>query len=105
MKSHYKQSKNCSIHGKDCEISGPYNFWTSAKSYIPDVLKKNSKIEVGEGLCVCGGEGTIPCSPPPVATPLSKLETAHFLNHFILLTLYLYEATRTAILSKQVSEF
>ena len=54
MKSHHKQSKNCSIHGKDCEISGPYNFWTSAKSYIPDIVNKNSKIEVGEGVCVGG---------------------------------------------------
>ena len=69
MKSHHKQSKNCSIQGKDCEISGPYNFWTSAKSYIPKVLNKNSKIEVGEGVCVCvcgeGGGGHDPLLPSP----------------------------------------
>ena len=27
----YIFSKNCSIHGKNCETSGPYNFWTSVK--------------------------------------------------------------------------
>ena len=35
-KYRHKLSKYCSIHGENCEISGPYNFWTSVKSNIPD---------------------------------------------------------------------
>ena len=30
-------SENCSIHGKTCEIFGPYNSWTSVKGNIADV--------------------------------------------------------------------
>ena len=38
MKSRHKLSKNYGIHDKNCEISGPYTFWTSVKqSNIPDV--------------------------------------------------------------------
>ena len=37
MKSRHELSKNCSIHGRNCQISGPYNFWISVKSNIPDV--------------------------------------------------------------------
>ena len=53
MKSHLKFSKNCSIHGKNREISGQYNFWTPIKSNILDVWNWNfwtlfgSEIEVG----------------------------------------------------------
>ena len=32
MKSCHKLSKNCSIHGKNHEIFGPYNFWTPVKT-------------------------------------------------------------------------
>ena len=35
----YKLSKNCSIHGKNYEISGLYNFWTTVKSKNPWCLK------------------------------------------------------------------
>ena len=71
MKSRYKLSKNCGIHGKKCEISGLYNFWTSVKSNIPDVWNFwtlfGSEIEVG-------GMGEA-CSPlaPPLATPLFSI--------------------------------
>ena len=41
MKSHHKLSKNCSIHGKNREISGPYDFWTPVKGNIPDVWNRN----------------------------------------------------------------
>ena len=60
-------SNNCSIHGKNCEISGLYNFWTSVKSNIPNVWnwifwgRFGSEIEVG-GLC-----------PLPVAPALKLL--------------------------------
>ena len=33
---------NCSIHSKNREISGPYNFWTPIKNNIPDVWNWNS---------------------------------------------------------------
>ena len=52
MKIRRKLAKNCSIHGKNYEISGPYNFWTPVKSNIPDVWNWNcwtlfgSEIEV-----------------------------------------------------------
>ena len=32
MKSHHKLSENCIIHDKNCEISDPYDFWTSVKN-------------------------------------------------------------------------
>ena len=41
MKNRHKLSKNSSICGKNCKISGPYNFWTSVKSNIPDVWNWN----------------------------------------------------------------
>ena len=53
MKSRRKLSKICSIHGKNREISIPYNFWTPAESNVPDVWNWNywtffdSEIEVG----------------------------------------------------------
>ena len=62
MQSHHKLFKNCSIHCKNCEISGSYNFWTSIKSSIPDVWNWNFwtffvlEIEVGEQ----GGYGYAP---------------------------------------------
>ena len=52
MKIRRKLANNCSIHGKNCEISGPYNFWAPVKSNIPDVWYWNcwtlfgSEIEV-----------------------------------------------------------
>ena len=52
MKIRRKLAKNCRIHGKNREISGPYNFWTPVKSNIPDVWNWNcwtlfgSEIEV-----------------------------------------------------------
>ena len=55
MKSCHKLSENCSMYGKNCEISGSYNFWTSVKINIPDVWNWNfwtlfsSEIEVGRG--------------------------------------------------------
>ena len=58
MKSRQKLSKNFSIHGKNCEISGPYNFWTSIKSCIPDVWNWNCWTLFGLEIKVGG-----PCPP------------------------------------------
>ena len=69
--------QNCSIHGNNCEISGPNNFWTPVKSNIPDVWNGNcwtlfdSEIEMGWPWP----------SFPPVATPLC--EAFFFFNLFI----------------------
>ena len=58
MKSHRKLSINSSIHGKNHEISGPYNFWTPLKSNIPDVWNGNCwtlfGLEIEVGLWGCG---------------------------------------------------
>ena len=72
-------SNNCGIHGKSFEISGPYNFWTSVKSNIPDVWNWNFWTFFGSGVEVS------PAPPPPsdcapalllAATVLgSKIET------------------------------
>ena len=57
-------AKNCSIHGKNCEIFGRCNFWTLLKSNISDVWNPNywtlfgSEIEVWD-------HGTLAPSPPP----------------------------------------
>ena len=40
MKSRHKLSKNCSILGKNCEISGPYNFYYF---YTFAICKMNEK--------------------------------------------------------------
>ena len=61
-KNKNKLSKNCNIHDKNWEISGPYNFWTFVKDNIPDVwnwkfwILFGSKIEV----CVCVWLGACP---------------------------------------------
>ena len=52
-------SNNCGIHGKSFEISGPYNFWTSVKSNIPDVWNWNFWTFFGSGVEVR------PAPPPP----------------------------------------
>ena len=65
MKNCRKLFKNCSIHDKNCEFSGPYNFWTPVKSNIPDFWSWNfwtlfgSEIEVGDR-----GRGMAPLAPP-----------------------------------------
>ena len=41
MKIRRKLAKNCSTYGKNCEISGPYNFWTPVESNIFDVWNWN----------------------------------------------------------------
>ena len=58
MKSRRKFSKNCSIYGKKCDISGPYKFWIPIKSNIPDVWNWNCWTLFGSEI------------EPPVATPL-----------------------------------
>ena len=64
MKSHHKLSKNCSMHCKNYEFSGPNNFWTFVKSNVSDVWKWNFWTLLGAGIEV-GRTMT-----PPVATPL-----------------------------------
>ena len=69
MKIRCKLAKNCNIHSKNREISGPYYFWTLVKINIPDVWNWNcwtlfgSEIEVGEG--VGGEERMAPLLPLP----------------------------------------
>ena len=45
-----KFCKNCSIHGKNCEICVPYNFWTPVKSNIPDddVMKNVNNFQIAK---------------------------------------------------------
>ena len=57
MESRHKLSKNCSLQGKNCEISGTYNFWTSVKSNIPDVWNWNFWTLFGLEIEVCRGGG------------------------------------------------
>ena len=66
MKCCYKLSKNGSIHAKNSEISGPYNFWTSIKNNIPDVWNWNCWIFFGSEVEVEGTEGHGPPWPLPV---------------------------------------
>ena len=59
-------SKNCSIYGKNCEISDPYNFWTPIKSNIPVSLMFETETV---GPCLVwklkwGGGGDWPPWPP-----------------------------------------
>ena len=80
MKSCRKLSKNCSIHGKNREIFGPYNFWTPIKSNIPDVWNWNfwtlfgSEIEVGGGGGGHGPPGPSSGYPPASAQCSSQKE-------------------------------
>ena len=41
MQSCRKLSNTCSIHGKNREISGTYNFWAIVKSNIPNIWNCN----------------------------------------------------------------
>ena len=59
-KSRPELSTNCSIQCKNCEISGPYYFWTPIKSYNADVWNWNCwtcwtlfGLEIDMCLCVC----------------------------------------------------
>ena len=63
MKCCYKLSKNGSIHAKNSEISGPYNFWTSIKNNIPDVWNWNCWIFFGSEVEVGGRRGMDPTGP------------------------------------------
>ena len=63
MKIRRKLAKNCSIHGKNYEISGPYNFWTPVKSNIPDVWNWNCWTLFGSEIEVWG-HGPLAPSPP-----------------------------------------
>ena len=72
MKIRCKLAKNCNIHSKNREISGPYYFWTLVKINIPDVWNWNcwtlfgSEIEVAGGWGGVGGEGRMaPLLPLP----------------------------------------
>ena len=60
MKSCRKLSKNCSIHGKNREISGPYNF-------LEPVTKTET---IGPCLVQKLKWGAMDPLAPPVATPL-----------------------------------
>ena len=55
MKSRRKLSKNYSIHRKNREISGPYNFWIPVKSNIPDFWNWSYWILFGSETEVRGG--------------------------------------------------
>ena len=78
MRSHCILSKNCSIHGENREISGPYNFSTPVKRNTSDVWNLNfwtflgSKIEVEEGMP----------TGPPVATPMLSQTWKKFKKYY-----------------------
>ena len=67
MKSCLKLSKNCSIHGNNCQISGLYNFWKSIKSNVPDVWNWHFWTLFGLDIEVGGGGGGL--VPPPQGPP------------------------------------
>ena len=66
MKNCRKLSRTCSIHGKHCEISGPYNFRTPASSNILDVWNWNSRTLFGLGIEVWGWGAGGAWSPYPI---------------------------------------
>ena len=70
MKSCQKLFKNCSIHGKNPEISDQYNFWTPIKNNVPDVWNWNCWTFFGLKVEVRGS--WLPSPIPSAATPLFK---------------------------------
>ena len=78
MKICHKLSKNCSIHGKNDEIFGPYYFWTPVENNIPDIWNWNcwtvfgSEVEVGEAMA--------PVAPPISYAPVILIKTKKFLK-------------------------
>ena len=72
MKVRRKFAKNCSIQGKNREISVPYNFWTSVKINISDVWNWNGSVLFGSGIEVWVHGPPVPSSPPTIGyTPAS----------------------------------
>ena len=72
MKSHHKFSKICSMHGKNCEITGSHNFWTSVKGNIPDVWNWNFWTLFGSEIEV--GRPWLPGSPSSYAPDMAQLK-------------------------------
>ena len=73
MKSCLKLSKNCSIHGNNCQISGLYNFWKSIKSNVPDVWNWHVWTLFGLDIEVGGGGGPPHGPPAPLAINIWQL--------------------------------
>ena len=65
MKIRRKLAKNCSTYGKNCEISGPYNFWTPVESNIFDVWNWNCWTLFGPEIEVWDHAPPPPPRPPP----------------------------------------
>ena len=70
MKSCHKFSRNCSIHGKNCEISSLYNFWKPIKTISLMFETETVGHFLVQKLNRKGESGAWPPGPP-VATPLS----------------------------------
>ena len=72
MKVGRKFAKNCSIQGKNREISVPYNFWTPVKINISDVWNWNGSVLFGSGIEVWVHGPPVPSPPPTIGyTPAS----------------------------------
>ena len=87
MKSRHKLSKNCSMHGKCCEFSGPYNFWTSVKSNIPDVRNWNLWTFLGLKTDVRGHGPPATLSPQwlcPCLSLLASVQLASYYTYYII---------------------
>ena len=79
MKSYHKLTKNCSIHGKNCEI-------------FADELSQMFETETIEPFLVwmlkCGGAMALPGPPSGYAPNSSRILSYYILN--LLITLYLF---------------
>ena len=78
MKTRRKFSKNCSIQGKNREISCPHNFWTPWKINFPDIWNWNYWTLFGSGIEV--GEGAWPPNPAQWLHPWTNVTKSQIIR-------------------------